>query len=107
MKICDFGGSRRIGKPRDWDNQLDGECLDIYVADSLDVQSGMPMMFSVYRPTPDELKALNEGGAIRLGIMGKAHPVFQMAVLSPRLCEVAGLVEMRDLGPVIDLEIDT
>ena len=35
---------------------------------------GVNHMTSVWEPTPSELKTLNEGGAIRLTILGQAHP---------------------------------
>lgn len=101
MKACDFNGSRRIGKPRDWDDELDGGCGDIFVTDAIDTQSGHNFMYSVYRPTPEDLAALNAGGALRLGILGRSHPVFNMAVLGPHTCEESGVREAWDMGPVI------
>lgn len=104
MKICDFNGSRRIGPPKGWDAQLDGECGDIYVADAVDPVSGLRFMYSVYKPTPADLEALNAGGLLRLGIAAPAHPVFQLGVLSPKVAEMVRPIEKGDLGPVIDLE---
>ena len=103
MFICDFIGSRVIGKPKDWDDDLDGECVNLFVADAVDHLSGFPIMFSVYRPTPDDLIALNQGGAIRLGVVGVTHPVVQLAVIGPQLCEKAQLIEKYDLGPVVEI----
>jgi hypothetical protein len=104
--ICDFDESRRIGKPKDWVSELDGECGDIFVMDAIDTLSGQNFMYSLYKPTPEDLAALNNGGALRLGIAGRSHPVFNMAVVSPRLAEAAGLRLVWDMGPVIDLNKD-
>lgn len=101
MIACDFPGSRRIGKPRDWVNELDGECGSIYVTDAVDMLSGQNFMYSVYKPTPDDIAALLNGGAIRLGIMGHSHPVFNLAVLSPEVVERAEIVEKWDMGGVL------
>lgn len=101
MQACDFPGSRRIGAPRDWDHELDGECGAIFVVDSIDTLSGMNFMYSVYKPTDDEIEELKNGGVIRLGIMGKAHPVFQLGVLSAALARTVELEPKWDLGPVI------
>ncbi|MAM41698.1 MAG: hypothetical protein CL949_25055 [Erythrobacter sp.] len=98
MKACDFPGARRIGAPANWDAELDGAVGTIFVTDAVDVLSGQNFMYSVYQPTPEDLAALNAGGAIRLGIMGRAHPVFQLCVLTPRICEQADLRPMWDLG---------
>lgn len=101
MIICNFPGARAIGKPRDWEPSLDGECGTIFVTDAVDTLSGMNTMYSVYKPTVDELAALLNGGVIRLGILGNSHPVFQLGVLSPEIAEAAQLEPMWDMGPVI------
>ncbi|RYM07999.1 hypothetical protein [Sphingobium cupriresistens] len=98
MKACDFPGSRRIGAPANWDADLDGSVGTIFVVDAVDTLSGMNLMYSVYQPTPEDLAALSAGGAIRLGIMGRSHPVFQLCVLTPERCADAGLKPMWDLG---------
>lgn len=98
MKACDFPGARRIGAPANWDAELDGAVGTIFVTDAVDTLSGMNFMYSVYQPTPDDLAALNAGGAIRLGIMGRQHPVFQLCVLTPTVCKQADLRPMWDLG---------
>lgn len=101
MKACNFPGARRIGSPTDWDQNLDGSCGVTFVTDAVDTLSGMNIMYSVYPPTSADLEAMNAGGAIRLGIMGRSHPVFQLAVLTPQVCERADLKPMWDLGEPI------
>lgn len=104
MRICDFDGARRIGKPREWDNNLDGACLDIFVADSVDVMSGLPVMFTVFQLSQEEIIALFAGGALRLGIVGaEHHPVFQLQVLGPKVTQVASLRPQGELGGVIEI----
>lgn len=94
MNICDFPGSRPLGAPKDWDPVLDGRCGVLPVTDAIDEQSGFNFMYSVWRPTAEELAALQNGGALRLGIMGTTHPVVNMAVLDPETCRQAALVEL-------------
>jgi hypothetical protein len=101
MQACDFPGSRRIGAPRDWNHELDGACGAIFVLDSIDTLSGMNFMYSVYKPTDEEIEELKNGGVIRLGIMGHSHPVFQLGVLSAALARTVELEPKWDLGPVI------
>lgn len=101
MQACNFPGARAIGKPADWIPELDGECGTIFVIDHFDEHLAQNIMYSVYKPTEADLAALNAGGAIRLGIHGTGHPVFQMGVLTAPKCEEAGLVPMWDLGDPI------
>lgn len=101
MKACNFPGARRIGAPREWDADLDGEVGTIFVVDAIDTLSGMNIMYSVYQPTAEDLAALNAGGAVRLGIMGKSHPVFQLCVVTHQRCEQAQIEPMWDLGDPI------
>jgi hypothetical protein len=102
MQICDFPGSRRIGKPQNWDEPLDGECHDIFVADHVDTLTGLPVMFTVYKLSDADIDALKNGGLLRLGIVGRQHPVFNMGVLSPAIAETVQAVPVGDMGGVIE-----
>src|SRR4051812_19178801 len=101
MRACNFPGARTIGKPASWDDDLDGSCGSIFVTDHVDTLSGMNFMYSVYLPTPEEIEAVVNGAALRLGVMGVRHPVFQLGFLSPRLTRLAQLEPKWDLGPII------
>lgn len=103
MQACDFPGATEIGKPRDWDETLDGPCLSIFVLPQVDTLTGMTELHSVYKPSQAEIDALQAGGVFRLTICGKVHPVFKLAVLSAVLTEQIGIVPKGDLGGVIDL----
>lgn len=70
--------TRAIGKPRDWDEKRDGLCSILSVHDRL--ERGRNIMISGWKPDPIELEALNNGGTVMLGIMGKIHPVVQLYV---------------------------
>ena len=61
----------------------------------------MNIMYSVYKPTAEDLAALQAGGVIRLGIMGKSHPVFQLGVLDAGVAERAEIEPIWDMGPVL------
>lgn len=102
MQPCNFPGAIVIGKPRDWQDELDGECAAIYVAPSVDTLTGMTELHSVYKPTQAEIDALQAGGVLRLTICGmKQHPVFKLGVLGPKLTESIGVEPMGDLNGVI------
>ena len=75
------GETRCIGKPRDWDNQLDGHCGALSVRDEVDVQSGVNFMHSEWRLQPGELKLLQDhNGVVVLRISGAVHPVVSLHV---------------------------
>ncbi|KZZ22337.1 hypothetical protein A3753_12890 [Sulfitobacter sp. HI0082] len=52
------------------------EAQDEYYALAIldEVIDGTPHMTSVWEPTPKELAMLQEGGAVRLSIIGTVHP---------------------------------
>ncbi len=105
MQVCDFQGSRTIGKPAGWDEALDGPCLEIFIHDAVDTLTGLPVMYSVFKLSHDEICALAAGGVLRLGIVGmRAHPVFNLGVLSPEVVADAGVVPRGELGGVIEME---
>lgn len=102
MLACNFPGARRIGAPKNWQADLDGEVGTIFVTDAVDTLSGMNFMYSIYKPTTEEIAAVINGGVLRLGIMGHSHPVFQLGFLGPSVAEKCELVPMWDLGGVIE-----
>ncbi len=54
------------------------EYYALAIADQMG-SDGVNYMTSVWEPTAVELKQLNEGGAVRLTILGTAHPPVMMA----------------------------
>lgn len=82
---------RSPGRPEGWDDELDGECVALDIMDHTDLLSGANIMYSLWRPTPEELGALLAGGAVRLGIFGVQHPVVNLAVLEKEHLEPLGV----------------
>lgn len=75
------GETRCIGKPRDWDNELDGPCGALSVRDEVEVQSGVNFMHSEWRLQLGELKLLTDyNGVVVLRISGAVHPVVSLQV---------------------------
>lgn len=104
MKTLIVEGSRPIGAPKGWDHQLDGPCCVLHVLDHVEVQSGMNVMFSFYKPTPEDIEAFQQGGILRLGISGRSHPVIQFGVLGRSVVDVVRPTEGFDMGPVIEMD---
>lgn len=75
------GETRCIGKPRDWDETLDGSCGALSVRDEVELQSGVNFMHSEWRLQPGELTLLQEyNGVVVLRISGSIHPVVSLHV---------------------------
>lgn len=75
------GATRNLGAPRGWDAEASGPCSHLPIRD--EVIAGQPYMTSRWEPTPDELAALNAGGAVELRILGTAHPVVSLVAALP------------------------
>jgi hypothetical protein len=75
------GETRCIGKPRDWDEALDGPCGALSIRDEVEVQSGVNFMHSEWKLQPGELKLLHDhNGVVVLRIAGPVHPVVSLHV---------------------------
>lgn len=72
-----------------------------HVIDHVDTLSGQNVMYSFYKPTPEDLQALSRGGILRLGIHGRCHPVIQLGILGHNLVAEINAAEGFDMGPVI------
>lgn len=67
------GANLQLGKPRDWDDATQGEC------GTLPVLRDDAGFVSCWRPTPDELAMLNDGGVVTLTVIGEGHPPVSLA----------------------------
>lgn len=101
MRTIVIPGSRLLGAPADWDQELDGNCGVLYVVDHIDIQSGANFMYSFYKPTVEDIEAFKNGGVLRLGIIGRSHPVINMVVMGPEITTQLNYSDGFDMGPVI------
>ena len=69
--------NRRLGAPPG----MQDSCRAMSVRD--DVLAGAPVVVSHWRPTPDELRALNAGAVIALAVVGRTMPPVAMWLESP------------------------
>lgn len=65
-----------LGAPAGWDEQADGECID------LPITHAHGAMFSYWRPSLRERLAILFGGHVRLGVFGDRHPPVSVDTLS-------------------------
>lgn len=66
----------RYGKPANWDEAKDGQCLEVFAYTDNGVIS------TLWTPDADELKALNEGGCVLLGVMCGFMPPVVVGVVT-------------------------
>lgn len=66
------GANLVLGAPSDWDADKDGECGALHAFR----ESGGPITVttSAWKPTPEELSALMNGGSVYLTVWGQVHP---------------------------------
>lgn len=68
-----------IGAPPDWDRETHGgPCLGLPVR--VEQNDGLRWLASAWRPSPDELAALNRGASVHLRVSAPQHPVVSMGV---------------------------
>jgi len=54
-----------LGAPKEWDEGTNGKCVRLYVR-----RIEGDVWQSAWEPTPDELRALNEGASLILSVVG-------------------------------------
>jgi hypothetical protein len=69
--------NRVLGAPAGW-NQSELPCSALAITDM--VVDGVPHVVSFWRPSEDELKALNNGGTVGLWIVGQTMPPAALTV---------------------------
>lgn len=69
--------NRVLGAPPGWD-QAELPCVALPI--TVTTVSGMAAMLSWWRPSPEELAALNAGKRIQLCILGVTHPPVELSV---------------------------
>lgn len=70
--------TNRLAKPKNWDDSVNGECSSLPI--SIEIFDAIRFMCSYWKPTPQELAALNAGYSVKLGISGNSHPVVFIGV---------------------------
>lgn len=65
--------------PADWDAESNGECGTLPITAHRN-EEGETLLTSFWKPTPEELEALNANGALMLTVWGRSHPVVRIDV---------------------------
>lgn len=61
--------------PKNWEPEADGECGDLWIRLGSHGARDIPTFTSAWRPTVDELAALNAGGEIEITLVGSQPPM--------------------------------
>src|SRR5437879_2234120 len=75
MNPIRFPGAQIAGKPLDWDDKRDGECVGLPVAISVITETGMKMFTSIWKPTAEERRCIAEGENIAITCFGVQVPI--------------------------------
>lgn len=65
------GATKIFSKPKDWDEERDGKCVDLHVR----INPEQRTCESAWKPSAEELAALNAGGVVVLSVVGGQPPV--------------------------------
>jgi hypothetical protein len=80
MRIVEFvGQTNALSPPEGWDNLRDGPCGILPIRREL-AAGEPPRMVSMWLPTEDELRLLNEGACVALNVVGAVHPPVALEV---------------------------
>lgn len=82
------GATRYLGAPAGWTPPPGEACVHLAIVDTAS-DGGTPLMISAWEPTPDELAALNSGGAVYLWICGTSHPMVALTAMTADQVEAA------------------
>jgi hypothetical protein len=75
------GATGSLAAPADWDSEKHGQCATLKIRLwSLD---GSMVMSSAWKPSDEELAALNRGEPVILTIWGTQHPPIALGVMGP------------------------
>ena len=82
MTPVEFKGQNKVyTKPKNWDEK-DGDCGDLPVFEGQDTL-GHRVIVSAWKPSEEDLKALNEGKPLYLQIVGVAQPPVALFTENP------------------------
>jgi len=86
------GATHLFAKPENWDAKtMDGECGDLQVRAETFGEANVVELISTRRPTKHELKMLNEGGVVEIGLCTANQPAMRAYVVKPVPHELDGL----------------
>jgi hypothetical protein len=71
--------TRELGKPKDWDDEINGKCDSLPIID-IQAEGCASVMVSLWKPSPKELEMLMSNGHIELWVYGDSHPVVAVSV---------------------------
>lgn len=80
MNPVDFAQSNRVyTHPKD---MTEKDCQDLHVCQTED-SNGLPLLISVWQPTPQEVGEILLGKPVYLGVIGSQHPPVFVTAIDP------------------------
>jgi hypothetical protein len=105
------GATHNFQPPENWDAKtMDGKCGDLQVRAATFGEANVIELVSTWKPTEYELKMLNEGGVIEIGLCTAIQPAMRAYVVEPVERDLAkylpqeGTVAEREALTTIDEE---
>lgn len=78
------GATHLFSKPENWDDKtMDGGCGDLQVRAETFGEANVVQLISTWKPSASELKLLNKGGVVEIGLCTPNQPAMCASVVSP------------------------
>jgi hypothetical protein len=84
MTSAEFHGAKVLNAPPEWDSEK-AECAPLYV--EFTMVGPIPVMKSVWVPSPEERAAIAAGANIALLIVGTGHPPVNLSLADVRVLD--------------------
>lgn len=75
FKITPIRATHDFAPPANWDHEKDGHCGSLWVRVGLLGERKLRTFTSAWKPTAEELRALNAGAAVEVEIVGTQPPM--------------------------------
>jgi hypothetical protein len=75
FKITPIHATHELAAPKDWKSETDGECGTLHIRAGVLGDRRLLTYTSAWRPTPEELRALNNGAAVEIELVGSQPPM--------------------------------
>jgi hypothetical protein len=72
------GADVLLGAPANWDKATQGPCGRLPVR--IERTEGVPVLWSVWHPTPKEIAAIVAGAPVKLWVVGERHPPVMLGI---------------------------
>ena len=79
--------THKFGKPRNWDDEKDGECYALHVRAGTHGDRNLPTFTTAWRPSQEEIAKMLLGGEVEITLIGTQPPMRVDVILDAEVPE--------------------